>query len=161
MVGLVLLVQVPDAGDVRRVAFLLRPGNSFVLGLERPEHVVGVILDNVIIDRGSFLPPFWTCFDVNDIHGSLLASPPGYGRLSSQPNGSRAPSRFLMIPVTEIQAGYSYLQPVEWEARAMAKYFIATILGVVLIATFTIGAVRGSSTPRSEQELLQLTPINF
>jgi hypothetical protein len=43
----------------------------------------------------------------------------------------------------------------------MAKYFVATILGFVLIATFTIGAVRSSSTPRSEQELLQVTPINF
>jgi hypothetical protein len=43
----------------------------------------------------------------------------------------------------------------------MAKYLIATILGVVLIATFAIGPLRSSSSPRSEQELLQLTPVNF
>jgi hypothetical protein len=43
----------------------------------------------------------------------------------------------------------------------MAKYFVATVLGFVLITTFAIGAVRSSSTPRSGQELFQVTPVNF
>jgi hypothetical protein len=45
--------------------------------------------------------------------------------------------------------------------RAMAKYLTATILGFILIATFTVGAVRASSSHRSEQELLQMTQVNF
>jgi hypothetical protein len=66
-----------------------------------------------------------------------------------------------MISVTETQAACSYVSCIERERGAMAKYFVATILGFVLIAIFAIGAVRSSATPRSEQELLQMTQINF
>jgi hypothetical protein len=69
VVGLVLLVQVPHPGDVGRVAFLFRPGDRFVLSLERREDAVGVILDDVVVDGAALLAAFGPRFDVNDAHG--------------------------------------------------------------------------------------------
>ena len=40
MIGLLLVVQVPDAGDVGGVTVLLRPLDRFVLRLTSGEHVV-------------------------------------------------------------------------------------------------------------------------
>jgi hypothetical protein len=75
MVGLVLLVQVSDASDVGRVAFLLRPGDGFMLGLERRKYTIGVILDHVILEGTAFLPAFRARFDINDAHDFLLDPP--------------------------------------------------------------------------------------
>ena len=67
MVGLVLFVQVPDAGDVGRVAFLLRPSDCLVLSFERREDAVGVVLDHIILDGAAFLAAFGPRLDAGRI----------------------------------------------------------------------------------------------
>jgi hypothetical protein len=51
-----LIVVVPDARHVNRVAFLPCPLNRFVLGLEGLEHVIGMVLDHIIVNRITFWP---------------------------------------------------------------------------------------------------------
>ena len=48
----------PDTRDVRHVAVLLGPVDSFVLRLESFEHMVGVIFDHIIVNRTSFRAAF-------------------------------------------------------------------------------------------------------
>jgi len=59
---------------MRRMTLAFRPGDSFVLGLEGLEHVVGVILDNLIGDRVPFRPSFGPSFNVDRGHVSLPCS---------------------------------------------------------------------------------------
>ena len=54
MVGNFLVVEVPDAGNERRMLVLSCPVDRFLLGLEGAEHVVRVVLNNEVIDRASF-----------------------------------------------------------------------------------------------------------
>jgi hypothetical protein len=50
VIGFLFVVEVPDAGDMRGVALLLRPVDRFFLRFEGLEHVVGMIFDHIIID---------------------------------------------------------------------------------------------------------------
>jgi hypothetical protein len=72
MVGLLLVVQVPNTRNVRCVTILLCPGNCFVLGFESLQDMVGVILDHKIVDLAAFLATFGPRLDVD---GSHLLSP--------------------------------------------------------------------------------------
>jgi hypothetical protein len=72
VIGLLLVVHVPDASDVSRMAILLRPLDRFMLCLECCEDTVSVILDYVIFDVSALLPTFRPGLDVNDRHLSLL-----------------------------------------------------------------------------------------
>jgi len=51
VIGFLLVVQVPDASNVRGVTVLLRPLNGFLLRLARGEDVVRMVLDYVIGDE--------------------------------------------------------------------------------------------------------------
>jgi hypothetical protein len=50
VVSLFLITQVPNASDQWRMAVLLRPFDCLSLRLEGGEDVVGVILDNIVVD---------------------------------------------------------------------------------------------------------------
>ena len=52
MVRLLLIVQVPNASDQRRVALTFRPVNRFSLSFECSKHVVLMILDDIVFDVG-------------------------------------------------------------------------------------------------------------
>ena len=49
VIWLFLVVQVPDASDMRRVPRLLRPFDCFVLGLEGLKDMVRVVFNDVIL----------------------------------------------------------------------------------------------------------------
>ena len=49
VIWLFLVVQVPDASDMRRVPSLLRPFDCFVLGLEGLKDMVRVVFNDVIL----------------------------------------------------------------------------------------------------------------
>jgi hypothetical protein len=51
-VALFLVVEMPNAGDTRRVAVLLRPLDCFLLYFERREHLIVVVLNDVGNLRG-------------------------------------------------------------------------------------------------------------
>jgi hypothetical protein len=55
VIGVFLIIQVPDPSDKRRAAILFCPINRFVLCSERAEELVRVIFDDIIVDRLSFL----------------------------------------------------------------------------------------------------------
>jgi hypothetical protein len=63
-----LVVEVPDAGDVRRVAIPLRPGDRFILPSARVKDVVGVIFDNVVIDAGAIGPTLRAGLNIYGCH---------------------------------------------------------------------------------------------
>jgi hypothetical protein len=56
MIGLFLVVEVPHAGDKRIVPLTFGPINRFPLRRESAEHMIGMIFDNVIINRAPFRP---------------------------------------------------------------------------------------------------------
>jgi len=53
-----LVVQVPDASDMRRVTGLLRPFDCFVLGLEGLKDMVRVVFNDVILYGAALWRPF-------------------------------------------------------------------------------------------------------
>ena len=61
VIGLLLVVQVPDASDVGCMAVLLRPFDCLALRLEGGKDVVRVVLDNIIIDRAALRPTLRPC----------------------------------------------------------------------------------------------------
>jgi hypothetical protein len=80
MVRILLVVEMSDPGDERFVAFLLGPFDSSCLGFGSVQHVIGVVLDNVVIDRTVFRSTLGTCFDIDVRHqflrlGGLIARP--------------------------------------------------------------------------------------
>jgi hypothetical protein len=77
MIGLFLIVQVPDAGNERGVAFTSGPIDCFLLGSEGAEDVIRVILDDEIVDGTSLGTAFGTRFDVYVRHAFLSCMLPG------------------------------------------------------------------------------------
>src|SRR6516225_2665120 len=59
VVRLLFVVHMPDARDKRMVPFFLRPGDGFMLCFEGGQHMVRMILDNIIIDVRSLLTSLW------------------------------------------------------------------------------------------------------
>jgi hypothetical protein len=72
MIGIFLVVQVPDTGDEGAVSLLLRPINSFLLSPKCPEYVVGVIFDYIIINVCAFGATLRASFYVDVGHYYLL-----------------------------------------------------------------------------------------
>jgi hypothetical protein len=66
-----LVVEMPDAGDQRVVALLLGPVDRLFLRLESFEHLIGAVFNDIVLDRASFRPPFWSRLNVNIGHGTL------------------------------------------------------------------------------------------
>jgi hypothetical protein len=54
VIGFLLIVEMANAGDMRRMAVLLRPIDCFSLCFERSERVVGVIFNYIIVNMGTF-----------------------------------------------------------------------------------------------------------
>ena len=50
MIGLFLVVHVPDPSDERGVPLASRPSDRVVLRFECAEDMVGVVLDGIVID---------------------------------------------------------------------------------------------------------------
>jgi hypothetical protein len=53
VVRLLFIIQVTDTGGQRCVALATRPHDCFVPGLEGGEHVVGIVLNDVVGNRAS------------------------------------------------------------------------------------------------------------
>jgi hypothetical protein len=64
------LLEMPDPGDQRVMAFLSGPLDGFALGSERGQDVVGMVFDHIIIDRAVVGTTLGTGFDV-DVHHQL------------------------------------------------------------------------------------------
>jgi hypothetical protein len=54
-----------NASDQRCVAVLLRPFDCFSLRLEGGKKVVGMVLDNIVVDGVSLGPTLWTRLDID------------------------------------------------------------------------------------------------
>ena len=63
VIWLFLVVQVPDASDMRRVPGLLRPFNCFVLGLEGLKDMFRVVFNDVILYGAALWPLLRSCLD--------------------------------------------------------------------------------------------------
>jgi hypothetical protein len=68
MVRLFLVVQMPDARDKRRVTVTPGPLDGFLLRLESRQHMVGMVLDDIVVDRIALPPGLWTWFDIDVCH---------------------------------------------------------------------------------------------
>src|SRR3984957_1810434 len=72
VVGVLLVVQMPDTGYQGTMFSLLRPLNRFSLCLEAAENAVGVVLDDIALDGHSFRPslrsPFHITFAILRAH---------------------------------------------------------------------------------------------
>jgi hypothetical protein len=55
VVRIFLVAEVPDPGDEWLIAFLAGPGDGLALVLERGQHMVGMVFDDVIVDRATRL----------------------------------------------------------------------------------------------------------
>jgi hypothetical protein len=50
MVGVLLVIQVPDASDKGSVTIRFRPIDCFFLSIENAEYVVGMVFDHIILN---------------------------------------------------------------------------------------------------------------
>ena len=58
----------PDTSNERMVALFLRPRDGFMLCFERRQHVVRMILYNIILNVRALSPPLWPRFNVHIRH---------------------------------------------------------------------------------------------
>ena len=90
MVWLVLIVQVPDPSDVRRVPGPLRPFDCFVLGLEGLKDMIRMVFNDVVLDRTAFRSSLRSRLDKDARHFCLppllllLLQSGDVGRLSAR-----------------------------------------------------------------------------
>ena len=54
-----LVIQVPDASDKGGVAAFFCPIDRLLLGFEGAEFVVGMVFDDIIVDRTAMWSAFW------------------------------------------------------------------------------------------------------
>jgi hypothetical protein len=73
-----LIIFVPDTSDKRGVALTFRPIDGFSLRFEGGEHVVGMILDDIIIDVAPLRATLGARFNVNVPHAT---SPVSFGEM--------------------------------------------------------------------------------
>jgi hypothetical protein len=52
VIGFLLIVEMTNAGDMRRMAVLLRPIDCLSLCFERGWYLVGVVFDHIIVNVG-------------------------------------------------------------------------------------------------------------
>jgi len=71
MIRLLLVVQMSDTSDERRVAASPCPLNRFTLRIEGRKHVVRVVLDDVLCDGAPFRAALRVWINVNVRHGLL------------------------------------------------------------------------------------------
>jgi len=68
MVGILLIIQVPDASDKGSVTLRFRPIDRFFLSLESAELVICVVFDYIILNGRPFRAALGTGFNVNVRH---------------------------------------------------------------------------------------------
>src|ERR1700758_3710260 len=65
VIWILLVAEVADPGDER---FLARPGDGVALVLERGQHVVGMVFDDVVLDRAVLGASLGTGFNIDIRH---------------------------------------------------------------------------------------------
>jgi hypothetical protein len=68
VIRLLFVVQMPDPGDERAVPVLFSPIDGLMLGPACVQDVVGVVLDDIIVDGIALRPPLWPGLNVNIGH---------------------------------------------------------------------------------------------
>lgn len=71
VIGFFLVIQVSDASDTRNMALAFRPVDRFMLGFESAEHMVHMILDDVVLDGTAVRPALGARFYVYVRHDHL------------------------------------------------------------------------------------------
>jgi hypothetical protein len=66
VIGLLLIIQVPDPSDKRVMAPGSRLIDRFSLRLERAEHMVRMVFDDIIVDPAPLRPTLGPRFNVVD-----------------------------------------------------------------------------------------------
>ena len=61
MVRLFLVVQMPDARDQGRMTVTPGPFDGFLLRFESRPHMIGMVIDDIVVDRITLPPGLWTC----------------------------------------------------------------------------------------------------
>jgi hypothetical protein len=68
MIGLLLVVQVPDPSDTGGMAVALGPIDCFPLRFEGGENVIGMVFNDIVVDVRSLRAPFRPRLNVNGGH---------------------------------------------------------------------------------------------
>jgi hypothetical protein len=68
VIGSLLVIQMPDASNKRRMAVAFRPIDRISLRLEGGEDVICVVFDYIIVDVTPFRTALGTCLDVDVRH---------------------------------------------------------------------------------------------
>jgi hypothetical protein len=71
MIGLLLIIQVPDASDKRSVPLPFCPVNGFSLRIEDSEHMIRMIFDYIIVNRASLGTAFGTRLNIDVCHALI------------------------------------------------------------------------------------------
>jgi len=93
VIGLPLVIQVPDASDMGDLAVIFRPIDRFPLCLEVAERMVCVVFNDIIVDMASLGTTLGARFNVNVRHVFL----------SWVDNRGQSSSRFFQNAI-----GYAY-----------------------------------------------------
>jgi hypothetical protein len=72
VIGFFLVIHMPHASDMRRMAVAFRPVDRFMLGFESAKHVVHMVLDDIVLDGAAARAAFGPRFYVYVCHGHLL-----------------------------------------------------------------------------------------
>jgi hypothetical protein len=74
VIGFFLIIQVPDASDMRSMALDFSPVDGFMLGFESAEHMVRMVLDDIVLDGAAVGAAFGARFYVYACHDDLSPS---------------------------------------------------------------------------------------
>jgi hypothetical protein len=72
VIRFLLVIQMPNAGNVRGVAVFLGPINRFSLRFECDEDMIRMVFDHVIVDMAALRSPLGTRLNINVRHALLL-----------------------------------------------------------------------------------------
>ena len=72
MIGVLLIIQVPNARHKWAMSLFLRPVDSLLLSPKCPEYLVGVIFYYIVINACAFRTTFRASFYVDVGHRTLL-----------------------------------------------------------------------------------------
>jgi hypothetical protein len=74
VIGFFPIIQVPDASDMRNMALTFSPVDGFMLGFESAEHMVHMILDDIVLDGAAVGAAFGPRFYVYACRDRLSSS---------------------------------------------------------------------------------------
>jgi len=73
VIGLLLIIQVPDASDKRVMAALFRPIDRFLLRFEGADHMARMVFNDIVVDIAPVRATLGARFNVNVRHALLSA----------------------------------------------------------------------------------------